>query len=118
MYKLPVGFDGNFLVGKRLEMVCFSAHQVFLHFGSEILITIESDFSLRPMSEPGVGRVKLPVVQSDLMKLLEHAVAQAMGDSSGTLTIEFDDGHLLACFDTSEQYESYSIKNGEQVIIV
>jgi hypothetical protein len=47
MYGLPKDFDGGFLVGRTLEMVCFSENQMALHFGAEISITIESAFSYR-----------------------------------------------------------------------
>src|SRR5437868_7710552 len=118
LYNLPTNFDGRFLVGKKLELICFGAHQIYFHFSSDILITVESAYSCRQKSEAASGRIRLPVSQSDLMKLLERAVIRVIGDSTGTLIIEFDDGNLLAFYDTSEQHESYSIKNGDQTIIV
>ena len=51
------------------------------------------------------------------MHLLEHSVAKVSGGKDGTLTLVFDNGDHLWCFD-DPHYESYHIKHGEQVIIV
>ena len=119
MYKLPQNFDATFLIGRKLEMICFNANQVYLHFDGSVTITIESAFSHQhTRSEANMSIIKVPVSESDLMQLLEHAISAASGDTDGTLTVVFDNGHTLKCFDTSPQYESYQIKRGESVIIV
>ena len=118
LYGLSPDFDGSFLAGKTLELVCFGAQQVYLHFSSDVLITIESAFSCRQKAGAPVTRTTVPVLQSDLMTLLGRSVVRALGDGDGTLSIEFDDGRVLACYDTSQEYESYSIRHGDRIIHV
>ena len=113
MYGLPKDFDGGFLEGRTLEMVCFNQNQVYLHFGAEITIAIESAFSYR-----NAQLVSLPVHESDLMGLLGASVSGVRGEENGTLVLLFDNGQALKVYDTSEQYESYTITHGSKVIVV
>jgi hypothetical protein len=113
MYGLPKDFDGSFLVGRTLELVCFSQNQMSLHFSDDITITIESAFSYKIDQI-----VDVPVQQSNLMELLGSSVSVAQGDENGTLSLLFDNGATLKVFDTTKQYESYTISYGGKVIIV
>src|SRR5262245_30928410 len=113
MYGLPKDFDGGFLAGRTLEMVCFSENQMVLHFGGEVSITIESAFSYRDAQV-----VNVPVHESNVMELLGSSVSGAQGDADGTLSLIFDNGQSLKVYDTTQQYESYSIAYGDKVIIV
>jgi hypothetical protein len=117
MYGLPENFDASFLVGQTLEMVCFNANQLYLHFSSHITITVESTFSYQDGSSQSAPQ-QVPVKESNLMQLLEHKVSKASGDKNGTLALVFDNGHTVQCYDSSKNYESYQIKIGEKVIVV
>jgi len=44
MYNLPENEDLNFLRDKHIELVCFAAYQVNLHFEEDVLITIFGSF--------------------------------------------------------------------------
>ncbi len=113
MYGLPKDFDGSFLLGRTLEMVCFTENQVCLHFGAETMIGIVSAFSCNDEQV-----VNVPVFGSNLMGLLGSSVRAAQGDESGTLSLTFDDGQTLKVYDDTEQYECYTIRYGDKVIIV
>ncbi|MHB8755297.1 MAG: DUF6188 family protein [Candidatus Acidiferrales bacterium] len=118
MYGLPANFDSSFLVGRNLEMICFSSSQVYLHFDDQVTITIEGEFSYQlQRSEPDVQAIHMPIMESKLMHLLEHSISEAAGDGNGTLTLVFDNGHVLKCFEASG-YESYQIKHGAARLIV
>ena len=117
MYKLPTDFDPGFFVGLSLEQVCFSENQVSLHFGREVGICVESALSHVKGHEPVVA-VEVPLFESDLMLLLGHVVQRASASADGTLTLSFDNQHVLSVYDTWDQYESYKIHQGTQVIIV
>ncbi|MHC4525129.1 MAG: DUF6188 family protein [Planctomycetota bacterium] len=113
MYGLPKDFDGTFLVGRTLEMVCFAQYQVFLHFDPEITITIESSFSYQSDQ-----MISVPVKKSDLMNLLGISVKEVQGDKNGTLSLTFTNGEILKIYDNSEQYESYRIAyKGTEIIV-
>ena len=113
MYGLPKDFDGSFLVGRTLEMVCFSQNQVYLHFDEDIIITIESAFSCNTEQV-----VDVPVQDSNLMRLVGSAVSVVQGDTNGTLSLLFDNGQTVKVYDTTKQYESYTISYGGKTIIV
>jgi hypothetical protein len=119
MYGLPENFDGSFLIGKTLEMVCFNVSQLYLHFSNHIIITIESSFSYRDADSQSLARpINVPVKESNLMQLLGHLISKASGDQDGTLTLVFDNGEVFKCFDSSKNFESYQIKYGDQLIVV
>lgn len=117
MYQLPTDFDPGFLVGLSLEQVCFNENQVSFHFARDISITVESALSHVKEHEPVIV-VQLPLFESDLMLLLGHVVERASASEDGTLTLSFDNQHVLSVYDTSDQYESYRICRGAQVVIV
>jgi hypothetical protein len=119
MYGLPKDFTGTFIKGRQLELICFNANQVCLHFDDKVSITVESSYSYqKARTEPNPKIFDVPPSESDLMQLLEHSVIEVRGDEQGTLSLEFDHGHIFRCFDNSRQYESYHIKWGEAEIIV
>ena len=60
MYGLPKNFDGSFLIGRALEMICFQC---------------------------------------------EHKITGVSGEKDGTLTLVFDDGQILTCYDQLPNYE-------------
>jgi hypothetical protein len=113
MYGLPSDFDGTFLIGRVLEMVCFNQNQVYLHFDAKTTITIESAFSYKSAQV-----IDLPVRESNLMELLGASVSRVQGEENGTLNLFFDNGQSLIVFDTTQQYESYRITYGSKAIIV
>lgn len=118
MYGLPKNFDTAFLLGQTVELVCFSANQVCLHFSNEISITIEGDFSYCKASQEEVMANPLAPSRVDIVDLLEHRITGATGEENGTLTLRFNHGSIVKCFDNSAKYESYQIRYGDHVIIV
>jgi len=121
MYGLPKDFKGEFLVGRFLEQICFGLYQVQLRFDQRVTIAVESTFLYKDSlaSEPRkIGIPDLPAIQSDLLQLLHHKIVNAFGNEEGTLTMEFDHGHILLCLDDEPAYEAYQIIQGEDQIIV
>jgi hypothetical protein len=113
MHGLPKDFDGTFFIGRTLEMVCFNENQVYLHFDAKLTITIESAFAYKDEL-----LVKVPVHDSNLMELLGSSVLTWQGDKDGTLSLTFERGRTLKVYDTTKQYESYTISYEGKVIIV
>lgn len=118
MYRLPKNFDGNRLVGHCLEQICFNENQVCLHFDGMLSIVVESKLSYRDTPKSIDQVIEIPVRHSDLMLLLGQSILNCYGDDDGTLSMEFGNGSTLKCLDTSNQYESYRIINGNEDIIV
>jgi hypothetical protein len=113
MYGLPKEFDGLFLIGRIVEMVCFYQYQVSLNFGDKTIIAIGSAFSYNSTQV-----INVPVQQSNLMGLLGASVSKVQCEDNGTLCLQFNDGQTLKVYDTSKHYESYSIRHEGKEIIV
>lgn len=120
MYRFPEGFDGGFLLGKTLELVCFSANQVCLHFNDNVLIVIEEAFSYRQINNGDKAEVvqEVPVKDSNLMQLLEQTVSDVLTNTDGTLTLRFGNGDVVRCFAAATNYECYHIWNGDVHVVL
>lgn len=112
MYGLPKDFDGSFFVGKRIELVSFAAYHIWIGFEERISITIESSFAHQESALPSPAQSP-PVESSSLMRLVGRMVTSVEADEYGTLSLTFDDGQILRCFDDTENYECYRISVGE-----
>jgi hypothetical protein len=109
MNGLPADLDLTFLVGRKLEQVCFSLHQVRLMFDRGVWIDIEGDWALngtRTAANPGV-----------LGALLEQSIADAKREGEGDLVLMIG-SHRLEIFDSHGNYESYTIgSEGSQIVV-
>jgi hypothetical protein len=117
MYGLPKDFDGSSLIGRTLEMVCFNLNQISLHFGDHVMITVEGALTYQSVSGV-VQKLSPPVVETNIMQLVGRELVRVVGSPGGTLSLTFDNGHIVECLDTSADYESYRISFGGQMIIV
>jgi len=118
MYGLPGDFDGEFLVGCVLAQICFTENQITLHFDANVAITIEGPYAYQDtplVEDPSTLRV--PASSSNLMQLIGHRVSRVEVTREATLSLFFENSHVLKCFDTP-QYESYQIRHEARVIIV
>lgn len=119
MYKLPKDFDASFFVGKSLDFLTFSQNSVAMVFSESVCITVESSLQHKTGTEATDEPIQhLPLHDSQLTQLLGRSVTQAFGQEDGTLTIIFDNGHVLNIFDDQESYESYSIMDGKRTIYI
>jgi hypothetical protein len=116
MYGLPPDFDGSFFVGRKLEMICVNANQIYLHFNQQLTVTIESSLTYQRGDTATI--INVPLSKCDLVALLEHSVTQASAGKEGKLTLKFDNGDTVQCLDDRPNYESYRIRNGDREIIV
>jgi hypothetical protein len=118
MYGLPKDINLEFFNGKTLLQACFGAHDLILNFDGDVSLTVTS--SVGCMTSDGSiqqyddFRQAAPVV----VALLNQTILFAEGDKAGALSLKFDGGGMLTIYDDSKEYESYTIKNGGQMIVV
>ena len=119
MYGLPHDFDTNVFLSRTLGLVCFAAFHITLHFDSDLEITIEGPHSYHPASEEHDSEfvTKPPDTRIDTKGLVGAVVVSAESSSDGRLSLLFNNGHRLTCYDLPG-YESYTIHHGDRVIIV
>jgi hypothetical protein len=119
MYGLPKDFDPTFFVNQRLDHITFAEYTLYFSFDDKISITVNSSFQhLFEVAEQNEPVQKMPLAESKLMQLIGHHVTQAHGEFEGTLTLVFDNGHILRIFDDDPHYECYSINDGNREIYV
>ncbi|MGD0020414.1 MAG: DUF6188 family protein [Candidatus Limnocylindrales bacterium] len=125
MNGLPADTDVSFLVGAELVQVCIGQNEVILHFlpagdptGPNPSITIESE--VRLVNPDGAEfTLDTPVaIGPALLPLLRVPVTGAFAVPPGTLRLQLSSGHFLDVIDDSEAYESYTVTNGDRVIVV
>jgi hypothetical protein len=118
MYGLPRDVSLGFFEGKTLLQACFGAHDLILNFDGDVSITVTS--SIGWASPDGL------IQQYDdfchgappVLDLLNQPVTAAAAVDAGTLRLQFADGSRLYVYDDSKEYESYTITNGDQMIVV
>lgn len=118
MYGLPKDISVTFFHERTLLQLCIGVHDLILNFDNEIRITVTSAVALVDSTNTVQRSDDFRAVVTNLVRLLNQKVVSAQGDESGTLTLGFDNGQVLAIYDDSKEYESYTIKNGAQNIIV
>lgn len=118
MYGLPLDINLTFFTGKALSQACFGVHDLILSFDDDIGITITSSISYSYAGESILQTKEFCKAALAITSLLNRVVHHVQGDVTGTLTITFEDGAILQVYDDSTQYESYVIRNGQQLIIV
>lgn len=118
MYGLPLGIDLSFFVGRELFSVHFAMHSLILHFDDDVTVTVTSLVGCIASDGSIQQYVDFRQAAPAILAMLNQTILAAEGDEAGTLTLRFDGGGMLAVYDDSKQYESYTIKNGGQMIVV
>lgn len=118
MYGLPKDVDLTFFSGRTLLQACFGVHDLILNFDGDVSLTVTSSVGCMA-SDGGIQQYDdFRQVALAVLALLNQTILSAEGDEAGTLTLRFDGGGVLAVYDDSNEYESYTIKNGGQMIVV
>jgi hypothetical protein len=112
MYGLPVDFKTGFFCGRTLDLVCFTKYQVYLHLSDECLISVEGELSL-----DGGERQRVPIILPAIYRLIDQKITAASSTIAGTLSIVFEKGQTLYIYDSSKQFESYSISERGTLLI-
>jgi hypothetical protein len=112
MFGLPSNFDPSFLCGRTLDLVCFTAHQVNLHFSDDCLISVEGDMSL----DDGEN-LRLPDVLSLAYLLVNQEIDGALRTDAGTLSLSFKNKKTFHIRDSNRQFESYAVSVKGEIVV-
>ena len=118
MNGLPENVDLSFLNKKILEQICIGPHNLILRFEENVVINIQSVIELSKQAGKRQKYEDFGSAASPLAVLLNQSVSKAVGRSDGTLSLSFSEDYNLDIYDNSNQYESYQIWNGNDVIVV
>jgi hypothetical protein len=119
MYDLPKGTHFDFLKDREVELACFSAYSMTLHFGDRIQIQIEGPFRhVVHGDEISAKASSFPIAETKLMRLLTERVTKVVTKRDGTLTLGFSNGDALVIDGNVGPYEAYSIQHPGGVVVV
>ena len=119
MHQLSEKTDLSFLKEKQLEMLCFAAYSLYLHFGKGVIITIEGVFEhVVSGDKKRAKQYSFPIGASGLMRLLAEHVRNFKLGPDASLRLEFSNGDVLTIRGEDGPYESYQIQhNGAQIVV-
>lgn len=118
MYTLPDSFDTKILLDERLIMICFNSSQVYFHFDSHLMITIDGEFIVE--KDFKIEKYHPYLLKSDcgLLELIETTITDCYTDvARKDLRIKFSNSMIVTLLAT-ENYESYLITKGDLEIRV
>lgn len=118
MHGLATDADVRFLRLAEFESLTVSRHEVVLHLFPRISINVTAFVRLvSPDGEELISEESLQIARA-MLSLVGSTVADVSIVPSGTLRSTWSSGHVLDLIDSEEHYESYTIQNGDQVIVV
>lgn len=119
MYDLPKGTTFEFLRDREVELLCFGAYALTLHFEGDIQLQIEASFTYVTAAQytaPEPSR--FPLSESQLMRLLLQRVTRVAVRRNGTLTLGFGNGDTLKIDGNVGPYESYNVNHPDGLLVV
>ncbi len=118
MYGVPSELDLNFLHGSELIQVRLGVHQVQFIFHPVGAINVDgkwehlgADGSVLDQSEPAPRTRPF-----QLHRLLGQRVTQTQVTPPTSIAVRFESGDTLRIFDSSKEYESFTIQPGDIVV--
>jgi hypothetical protein len=118
MYRLPSDPAIDVLKGQTLIQVCFGENDLFLNFSGNISFGIYSSVGLGTNADRVVKSCDFAGVSQDLLRLLSVLVSNVNWAKDGRISITFETGYVVELYDDSEQFESYTIKKPDGVVVV
>lgn len=118
MYRLKSTTDISFLLGVCFEQLCVSSGALTINGDNRISIKIFGSFAV---STSGKAYIRYNGAIDDavaLLPLIGSSVVAAEATIEGGLQIKFSSGAILVIFDDSDQFESFTIEQGEKIIVV
>ena len=118
MYGLSPDTDFGFLIGASLLQVCVGENEVIANLYSDMSVMIAS--TVRVAAHGGTVETfdDAKSLGVALLPLLGRVIQDAGGMSDGTLRLVWDDGTIVEIVDSWKEFESYTVRNGEVLIVV
>jgi hypothetical protein len=118
MYGLSKKIDLSFLNDRECIQIAVGMFQVQFRFDEDVSISVEGEFSYFDGREELVWKPGACHRAASTVALLGASIRIFEGQSSGTLTLNFSNGHRLVISDSSQEFESYSIARPGHTIVV
>jgi len=118
MYGVPAGLSLERFLGAILVQVGLGEFQIQFRFHPEGEIAVEGRWELRDQAGRLIdhGQDTADRESYRVHHLLGRKVTGTRVDAPRSIALEFDSGHRLEVFDSSEEYESFTIQPGDIVV--
>lgn len=118
MYGLKSDPGINILKGQTLIQICFGENDLFLNFSGDVSIGTYSCIGLGSEDQPTIKYEDFVAISEELLQLLSKDVEIVGWTPEGTITIKFLSGRIVEFYDDSLQFESYTIKTPNGLVVV
>lgn len=118
MYGLKNTEDLSFLLGACVSQIVVSLSALGIDFDQPVRLTIFSTFAVSIAGKPLIRFDGSAEDSLALFPLISDVITAASATVRGGLQVSFKSGSVLEIFDDSKQYESFTISNGAQLIVV
>jgi Family of unknown function (DUF6188) len=118
MYGLPSDPAVDVLKGQTLIQICFGENDLFLNFSGNLSFGIYSSIGLGVNADRVIKSSDFVKLSQELLRLLSVLVSDVTWAKDGRISITFETGYVVELYDDSEQFESYTIKRPDGVVIV
>jgi hypothetical protein len=118
MYGLPEDVDLSFLIRASLTQVCVGENEVILNFEPDISIMSASSVTVELSADDKQTYESARDFGRRAIEFIGDIIGQASAVPGGTTRILWTSGRVIELLDTWPQYESYTIRHGESLIVV
>lgn len=118
MYGVPPGTDFGFLSGALLLQVCIGENEVILNLDRDISIMIASDVFVEIVGRPAALYKDSRSLAPELLPLVSQAIVDTTCVSNGGLCLTWGNGTMTTLLDTWKDFESYTVRHRERIIVV
>ena len=118
MYGIPTNEGFSFLVGRRLDQLCFGPYQLQLRFDDDVTVSVESALGVR---RPGSNEVVVDDARDaagELVGALATRVVEVEVHDPRSFSVTFEGGLSLRVIDGEDHHESFQVNHGDCLIVV
>ena len=115
MYGIPKDLNLDFLLGATLTQIAIGEYQIQFNFSPEGSFGVEGNWELKDKKGNVLDSSASPPF-GQVQSLLGQNVKASMVAPPKSLTITFESGQALTIYDSSEQFESFTIQPGDIIV--
>lgn len=118
MYGVPASLSLERFVGATLIQIAIGEFQVQFRFQPEGEIAVQGRWELRDNAGRLVDQAQVTADREAyrVHQLLGRRITGAWVDAPKSIALQFDSGHRLDVFDSSQEYESFTIQPGDIIV--
>ena len=118
MYGVPADLSLKRFVGATLIQIALGEFQIQFRFQPDSEIAVEGRWELREHAGQLVDHAQAAANRDvyRVHQLLGRKVTDSRVDAPKSITLQFDSGHRLEVFDSSQQHESFTIQPGDIIV--